>query len=429
MPATFCGQCGTEIREGGAFCSECGWKVISTPPPQQTPYVPPQAAPPQSAPYAPLSSAAGPYAPPSREFNPMQQNAGAATTAFSKHNKSAGARLGIILFAAAAVIGILVLSVFLLSRFTDLDLLKSKPEVPLAADKDTDQSGNTTQPVGIQQNNDIQGEWTLSAKTLVVTVDGKTHADYAGMIGQSQSTKMFINAEEGMATLIDAYSGIEMSMPIELNKGSIRFGSDAEVNTVLYTGTLSTHGDTLQMVGEWENKTMIEDSEFIMKGTFTASKVVPLLSHDILSAAVDASSEELEGLYEGTLRYSKIINLDKMPQDEMPSEMIDLFLSLLNKDLPCRGEVSGNFLDIYFTIPEFGETDLESIRITEMIDGVYSEIDDSDEGTATIQVATLSENGTYRIVGAMEMKFNLPDGDQGIFGMEFEVSYVGPWQE
>ncbi|MGE4283612.1 MAG: zinc ribbon domain-containing protein [Clostridia bacterium] len=495
MPARFCGQCGTALKEDARFCPECGWKMISIDSkqnldekknnailkcepeastekenitedmtthqmtgetrgyeipapesrsleisdsspqahtmPEQMPYRPPvqpyyqvqQGVPPvqKQSPYVPTSQQAG-----SREFDPFHQNARSQSPVFAEDNKKSGSRMGLIAGGSIAVICLILLG-FIAFSFIGNGFQIGNPFKKNLEEQGSSVNSNSVSEMpsgGKSQGSEIDGEWSIKVTTDAVLVNGKLSSQYAGMFGKSSKSSLVIDTEQGFATMKEPNSGIEVPLPIENKNGEITMGGGDDKNTLAYTGKLFPKGDGFVIEGKWESKNI--EADMVMKGTFTAVKTIPILSQKIISAAVSPSVEELQGIYKGTLKYSKLTNLDKVPDKMMSAQEKEMMKEWLDVDMECTAEVDEDDIEISFVVPGFGESSMDDFDLADMKEGVLTICEIEEEGTATIQVAVLGTQGAYRLVGAAEMTMVLPDGDEAVFLMEFELNYSGP---
>jgi hypothetical protein len=376
---------------------------------------------------------------PSREFNPYHQNANAQSTIFHEENASSKRKLALIIGIGVTVVLLVIiifLSIQLLNSGSPIGTIQ-KENIEDAGDasyqddlEESSLDNNLAQEnivSGNKQSSEIDGKWNITATTNSVLIDGQMSTDYVNLIGQSSRSSIVFDTANNIAIMKEAYSGMEITLPLEYNGKEIIIGSETDENRMVYKGKLLEKDGSYIIEGEWE--TIESELNMEMSGTFTAVKPSNLLPQDVLDSAVLVSGEELQGIYKGTLRYSKIENIDQVPEAMMSAEEKQMMKNFIGVDYECTAEIDGEDIEITFIHPDFGESSMDMIELSEMQDGVISISEIEDEGTATMQIAVLGAEYDYSLIGAMEMKMQVPDGDDVVFLINFDVYYWGTLEE
>lgn len=287
-----------------------------------------------------------------------------------------------------------------------------------------------------QGSEGINGVWAL--EVITEKVNGKDSESYKDILGKSTFSDLTINEQEKIVTIVEKNSGLEMPMPLEVNGKKIVFGFTLEENSTEYTGKLSKSKDGQTIEGNWKSKAKNEDQDVQMEGTFRAEKFNPLIPKAMLAKAVSMTSEELQGIYKGTLTYKEFKNMDKAPEKEMPPEEVKMLLDLKDKPLECRIVVEDGDIEVFARIPNLGEgTMLEDIEVESFKDGVLMDVltDEGDEeygissGTIVREMVTLEKSDSKSIFGIAQMNIFLASGDKMSMKFEFDTLYDGPLEE
>lgn len=119
MTLKYCPQCGNQLNEGSAFCSECGCKLeqednspepVSASPSVSPPTTPPITPPPTPPPTTPVSTPQAP--PPEVKYESNSFSSKITDDTYNIHNQRAGYGLGIvIIMMIIAVIGYFVIEI------------------------------------------------------------------------------------------------------------------------------------------------------------------------------------------------------------------------------------------------------------------------------------------------------------------------------
>ena len=236
--------------------------------------------------------------------------------------------------------------------------------------------------------------------------------------------------QQGIANLVEEYTGIELPLPCEQKADQVTIGSADGENNAFYKGTISSIGQDMEINGSWQSSA---DSEnMLIKGSFKAVKAIPLISSDIIGSAANITLEDLrsEGMptmYQGSLTWQKIQNIDKLPQENAPEKMKQLLKDIEGRELECIAELKSNYMDVRF-IYEGNELELERFYLEDMHSGVLETFLVEDDtvfgldGFMRTQIVVTDNEGIYRIYGASQVNGMLPDGDYFITLINFELS-------
>lgn len=419
MSVKFCGQCGNTLEEGATFCTNCGWKVVS---PNGVPsgvepqhhQAPQQVQQPQyQQQYQQPQFQQPPYMPPT----PVKKKSGCG-----------GCLIAIIIVAllAAAMFffgGKLIAPVLEKMGIDTSEMELPKVDFPI--DLPNIVGGDSDKLAGPYQN---------EFKTLSVLVNGQYDPNYVTMIGQTQTINSTITMTDGKSGSM-MFSGssygfeYEQALPVTLegDKVSVLYEDPNSGMKTVYNGSLIDEDGKVRIEGTYETSYKDEYSGMVltMSGEWKAFSSKGKVDKDleVSKAKKDVVLEDLQGTWSGTFIYTRIDNLDEMP--DVTEEDKEMARSMIGQQLNARYLFEGDNLMITIEDPTGGESDLEDMPPIFLEDGVFTSAMTMEEsegvGNMNLSGVVYEEDGQLKIRSILSMEMAFVKGTTIVMVIEMDV--------
>lgn len=415
MSVKFCGQCGSQLEEGSTFCTNCGWKVVlpsGSVAPVQIAQSTQQGVfqqPPQPQVRQPVQTQYQQPSQPQYQPQPVKKKAGCGGCLLI-------AVLIIVLAVAAFFFGGQLIKPQLEKLGIDTSGFKL-PEVKLP--------GVTLPMIGGGEYNAkaLSGPYVNEFETLSATVNGVMDVAYAGMIGQKMTMNSIIKMTDDRSGTLTFSGGsygtdINYAMPFAVKGDQLDIiYEDVATNSKLhYTGTLSKENDKVVITGTYETTYTdpTSSSVVVMSGNWKAYSAKGTVSKnlDTSMAKKDVTLDQMQGIWSGTIVYTKIENLEEMP--DVTEEDKQLARDMIGRSMNLKMLFEGDVLTMTMQDPSGGESDLEDLPPVTLEDGVFTAAltMTEDEGTGNMNISGVvyEEGGQLKIKGELSMEMAFVQG-------------------
>jgi hypothetical protein len=156
----------------------------------------------------------------------------------------------------------------------------------------------------------------------------------------------------------------------------------------------------------------------------------------------DATLDDITGMWEGEMLFTRLEGFDKMPADELPDNFDELLKDMLNEPSPMTFEIreDGGWelyadveLGMWFDSDDFGYGDTSPLLLTDLRNGAfdvsYSEAVDEDDiqGNAAFSLSgtVREDDGELYIQGILLITMKMSDATI-VEEAGFRVTYTGP---
>lgn len=458
MNVKFCGQCGASIPDGSDFCISCGWRVggpvqsAGGQQPaynQQKPYNPQQGyIPPQPQGQQPFGQQQinqafgqgppqGGYQQPHGKVPPQlgyQQPYGQQPGfhSYQQGARPAGRKKGcsgcmvavVVLF--AVVFGVFFLGGKLLSPLFD-KLGVEKPEIGLPS------------LGGGVSAKDMSGPYSNEFETLSATLNGKTDANYAMMIGKKttmDSTITMTDDKNGTMKFSGSSYGVEINSALPITvKGDqleVNYVDPASNAKMAYKGKVSKKDGLVSITGTYETSYTDQASNSVIaisgKWIANSSKGVVSKSLDTGNAKKDVTIDQMQGVWNGKLIYSKIENLDQMP--DVTEKDKEMARNIIGKSMDLKMTFEGDKLILTMANPNGGSDDMDDLPPINLSDGVFTTALTMNEkdgtGRMNLSGVVYDEGGQMKIKAQMNMDMAFVNNKTLKVIVDMETAKAGP---
>ncbi len=404
MSAKFCGKCGSPLEEGSTFCANCGWKIVA--PNEQSPVaklVQPQ-----------FQQQVEPH------YQQPQQPSYVPPQPLKKKSGCGGCLLMIILIVVLAAGAFLFGGKFIAAQLDKMGIDTSSLKLP------------KIHIPGVELPNlfgsdfkakDISGPYLNEFETLTATVNGATDTIYASMIGEKinvDSSLAMTDDKSGFMTFSEDNYLIDTAAPMALilkgDQVDIVY-EDRITNTKMhYKGTLSKENERHQIIGTYESiyTHPTSGTKVVITGNWKAFSTKGVISKnlDLSKAKKEVTIDQLQGTWIGDMVYTKIENLDEIPDISESDKAIAR--DVIGKSSGLYMKFEGNQLTMTIKDPIGGESDIEDFPAITLEDGVFTtaffEMDDEGAGQMNVSAVVYEEGGQLKIKGELKMEIMFAQG-------------------